>query len=67
MRGALFEGWVIQESLKARFDQALVSNLYFWWDNTSNTIDVLLENGDRLQSVEIKSGQTVPPGLPWLT
>jgi len=59
MRGALFEGWVIQELLKARFNLALVSNLYFWRDNTGNEIDVLLENGERLRPIEIKSGQTV--------
>jgi len=59
MRGALFEGWVIQELLKARFNLALVSNLYFWRDNTGNEVDVLLESGERLQPLEIKSGQTV--------
>ena len=59
MRGALFEGWVIQELLKARFNQALVSNLYFWRDNTGNEIDVLLEKGEQLQPVEVKSGQTI--------
>lgn len=59
MRGALFEGWVIQEFLKARYNQALVSNLYFWRDNTGNEIDILLENGERLQPIEIKSGQTI--------
>ncbi|MEE9494622.1 MAG: ATP-binding protein [Gammaproteobacteria bacterium] len=59
LRGALFEGWVIQELLKARFNQALVSNLFFWRDNTGNEIDVLLEKGERLQPIEIKSGQTL--------
>ena len=59
MRRALFEGWVIQELLKARFNLALVSNLYFWRDNTGNEIDILLENGERLQPIEIKTGQTI--------
>jgi predicted AAA+ superfamily ATPase len=59
MRGAIFESWVIQELLKGRYNQALVSNLYFWRDNTGNEIDVLLERGEQLQPVEIKSGQTI--------
>jgi len=42
MRDALFENWVITELLKQRFNRALVSNLYFWRDNTGNEIDVLL-------------------------
>ena len=54
MRGALFEGWVLQELLKARYNHALVSNLYFWRDNTGNEIDILLENGERLRPIEIK-------------
>ena len=41
MRGALFENWAITELLKQRFNRALVSNLYFWRDNSGNEIDVL--------------------------
>ena len=59
MRGALFESWVIQELLKGRYNQALVSNLFFWRDKTGNEIDVLLERGEQLQPIEIKSGQTM--------
>ncbi len=58
-RGALFESWVIVELLKGRYNQALLPNLYFWRDNTGNEIDVLLEYGERLRPVEIKSGQTI--------
>ena len=58
-RGALFETWVIGELLKSRFNRGLVSNLYFWRDNTGNEIDVLAESAGRLIPVEIKSGQTV--------
>ncbi len=58
-RGALFENWVIGELVKGRYNRALVSNLYFWRDNIGNEIDVLLESGERLRPVEIKSGQTL--------
>jgi uncharacterized protein len=58
-RGALFETWVISELLKYRYNAALSSNLYFWRDNTGNEVDLLIERGDGLFPIEIKSGQTV--------
>jgi predicted AAA+ superfamily ATPase len=57
-RGALFENWVIGEHLKQRFNQGLPSNLYFWRNNTGEEVDLVLEEGGKLQPVEIKSGQT---------
>ncbi len=57
-RGALFENMVIGELLKSRFNQGLASNLYFWRNNTGEEVDVLIEQGEYLMPVEIKSGQT---------
>ena len=57
-RGALFENFVISELLKRRYNQGLASNLYFWRNNTGEEVDVLIEQGDKLMPVEIKSGQT---------
>jgi hypothetical protein len=59
MRGAIFETFVISELLKMRFNLGLQSNLYFWRNNTGDEIDVIVEDGDRLHPIEIKSGQTV--------
>ena len=59
MRGPLFETWVVSELLKYRFNQGKRSNLFFWRDKTGNEVDVLLDQGERLFPVEIKSGQTV--------
>ncbi len=58
-RPALFETLVIGEYLKARFNCGLSSNLYFWRDNIGNEVDLVIENGPRLDPVEIKSGRTV--------
>jgi predicted AAA+ superfamily ATPase len=60
-RGALFETWVVAELLKARFNRALGSNVYFWRDRKGHEVDALVERGDTLLPVEIKSGQTVAP------
>jgi len=61
MRGSLFESFVISELVKARFNCGLPSNLYFWRDNTGNEIDVIIEDGEALTPVEIKSGKTITP------
>ena len=59
LRGALFENWVVTELLKHRFNQGLPSDLYFWRDQAGIEVDVLVERGDGLLPIEIKSGQTV--------
>ncbi|MCK5679612.1 DUF4143 domain-containing protein, partial [bacterium] len=59
MRGALFEGWVISELMKARYNAGYQSNLYFWRDHVGNEVDVIIEQGEKLIPIEIKSGQTL--------
>lgn len=58
-RGALFETWVISEILKKRYNAGQSANLYFWRDRTGNEIDVLVDQGEDLIPVEIKSGRTI--------
>lgn len=58
-RGALFETLVISELLKGRFNKGLVPNLFFWRDRAGNEVDVVVENGETLLPIEIKSGGTV--------
>lgn len=58
-RGALFETWVVSEFIKARCNQGLPADLYFWRDNNGLEADLIFEQGNRLQMVEIKSGQTI--------
>jgi len=60
-RGAIFETFVVSEFLKGRFNQGLPSNLFYWRDSKGLEIDLILENGERLDAVEIKAGQTIAP------
>ncbi|HEY3488631.1 MAG TPA: ATP-binding protein [Candidatus Deferrimicrobiaceae bacterium] len=60
-RGALFETFVVAEFLKARFNRGLPSNLFFWRDSKGLEIDLVIEEGETLTPVEIKSGQTIAP------
>jgi predicted AAA+ superfamily ATPase len=64
MRGAIFESWVVSETLKHRFNRGLPPDLYFWRDNHGNEIDLVFEHGGALHAVEIKSGATFAPD--WL-
>lgn len=59
MRGALFENLIVGEFLKARYNAGQPADLYFWRDNNGLEADLLFEDGERLQTVEIKSGATV--------
>jgi predicted AAA+ superfamily ATPase len=58
-RGALFETLVVSELIKNRFNNGLTSNLYFWRDSQGNEIDILIDEGDKLIPVEVKSGETI--------
>lgn len=60
-RGALFETFVVTEFLKGRFNKGLPSNLFFWRDSKGLEIDLILEDGEDLYPVDIKSGQTIVP------
>jgi len=59
LKGELFEGLIVTEFLKCRYNHAKESNLYFWRDKTGHEIDCLIEyRGTDLIPVEIKSGRT---------
>lgn len=57
--GSLFETWVVGECLKARWHKAFEPNLYFWRDRSGHEVDLLVDQGQQIMPVEIKSGQTV--------
>lgn len=59
--GALFETWVVSECLKGRWHRGLESNLFFWRDRSGLEVDLIIERGQELMPIEIKSGRTVVP------
>lgn len=71
LRGAVFESFVVSEFVKAFAAQGRTPPLFFWRDATGHEIDILIDAGDRLIPVEVKSGRTVTPGateqLAWWT
>jgi uncharacterized protein len=64
LRGAVFESWVVTQTLKHRWNRGLPSDVFFWRDNHGTEIDLMFEHGGALHAVEIKSGATFSPD--WL-
>lgn len=58
-RPALFETMIVGEFLRARWNCGEPNHLHFWRDSTGHEVDLVRDDGETLQAVEIKSGQTV--------
>jgi hypothetical protein len=56
--GNMFENLVVLEALKARYNQGLTPNLYFYRDNQGHEIDLLHKQSSELLGIEIKSAST---------
>ena len=54
MAGALFEGWVVGEAVKAFMAVGRKPELYFWRSHDGLEVDLLIAIGGKLQAVEIK-------------
>ena len=61
LRGAIFESWVAAELLKARLHRALPSDLFHLRAKSGLELDLLLDQGARIDLFEAKSGATVVP------
>ncbi len=59
LRGSIFESFIVAELMKARLNRGERPNLHFWRDSNGNEVDVVIDLGQRLMPVEIKSGKTV--------
>jgi uncharacterized protein len=58
LRGSLFEGFIISELLKNRFNRGETPELWFWRDNNGMEIDCLIGGAEKPAALEIKSGKT---------
>lgn len=61
LRGLLFENLAVLEVVKTYANAGLRPDLYFYRDSAGNEADLLLEDGQRLLLLEIKSARTVAP------
>ncbi|NGX60882.1 MAG: hypothetical protein K940chlam9_00356 [Chlamydiae bacterium] len=59
LKGNLFESLIVSELLKMRYHRGLQPNVYFWRDKVGHELNCLVEKGEELLAVEIKSGKTL--------
>jgi predicted AAA+ superfamily ATPase len=57
LRGHLFENLVVNELMKARFNQGLDPRLYFYQITGQNEVDLIYQRGHELIPIEIKSSR----------
>ena len=55
-RGAIFESFVVSELMKNALHRGQEPDLYFWRDSAGHEVDILLEQGNELVPIEVKSG-----------
>ena len=58
-RGAIMENWVAMEIIKSQTNMHKPSNIYFWRDNKGVEVDFIIEQGEKLFPIEVKSGKTI--------
>jgi uncharacterized protein len=58
-RGAVFESFVVSELVKNALHQGLEPDLYFWRDSAGYEVDILMEQGNEIVPIEVKSGETL--------
>src|ERR1700733_4745816 len=63
LRGHLFENLVVNELMKARFNQGLDPRLYFYQITGRNEVDLIYQRGHELIPIEIKSSRTFNSSL----
>ena len=63
LRGAVFETYIISELHKSSFNAGVEPPMYYWRDSQGHEVDLLIEDGEKLFPVEIKSGQTVSSNM----
>lgn len=57
----MYENLVVLELLKARINQRLLPNLYFWRDKNGHEIDLIAEWDGVIKAIEIKASVTPQP------
>lgn len=58
-KGALFENMIIADITKGFLNQCITPPIWFWRDSTGNEVDCLIDTGNQMKCIEIKSATTV--------
>ncbi len=63
LRGALLESWVVAEVHKAHTNQGIPPRLHHWRNQRGQEVDLVVDRGNDLLAVEVKSGATLHPSF----
>ncbi|WP_319560281.1 ATP-binding protein [Marispirochaeta sp.] len=59
LKGSIFETFIINEVMKANYNQGEKYEIYFWRDNHKKEIDLIIDFGMKKYGIEIKSSETI--------
>lgn len=59
LKGAIFETMVVIEMVKKYTNQGINPPLFYWRDKTGHEIDLIVDKGNLLTPIEIKSSKTI--------
>lgn len=62
-KGSLFENMMIAEYIKRMYHRDNVQDVWFWRDAAGHEIDLVVQEGLKLNLIEVKATQTVMPDL----
>ncbi|MCI5719663.1 MAG: ATP-binding protein [Bacteroidales bacterium] len=62
LRGGLFENMVINEFVKRCYGKGNRPSFTFWRDSNGREVDLLMNDGENVKAIEIKSGETYESG-----
>ncbi|MBW1880165.1 MAG: DUF4143 domain-containing protein [Deltaproteobacteria bacterium] len=60
LRGSIVESWVVSEVRKAWLNRGERPRMWFYRERSGREVDLVVDRGDALLAVEVKSGRTVP-------
>ncbi|HJZ10695.1 MAG TPA: ATP-binding protein, partial [Acidobacteriota bacterium] len=63
LKGPIFETFVVAEMYKAFAHRGQTPPLFFWRDKTGHEVDLIIDRGTKLFSVDVKAGETVDASL----
>ena len=58
LRGPIFESWVVSELYKTQLHNGEQPNMYHYRESRGVEIDLLIDRGEYLHAIEVKSGAT---------
>ena len=63
VKGSLFENMMIAEYVKRMYHKNKIQDVWFWRDSEGHEVDMIIQEGQKLNLIEFKATQTILPDL----